>query len=419
VDTDTVRADLLSDPQTYARAVPHPEFARRRAVEPVGWVAERRLRRRSHGAEPIAQDGTGYWAVTRFDAVDAASRQPQVFSSAARGAFLADPVSQGDLQRMRQVLVNMDDPAHGRIRKLITAAFTPRAVRAMQASIATHAASVVRRAIERGSFDAVHDLAAELPLLVLADLLGVPRADRGLLLRWTNNLVGFDDPEYGGGSVEVYQQTFAEAFRYALDVAADKRAHPGADLMSLLVRAEVDGRRLRDSEFCHLWLLLVTAGNETTRHLISGGLQALLEWPHERRRLVADPALIPCTVEEMLRWVTPIMQFRRTAMMDTVLHGQPIRAGDKVVLYYVSANRDERVFAEPDRFRIDRSPNPHISFGSGPHFCLGARLARTEAAAVLRELVPHLERLEPAGPVVRLASNFMNGIKSMPLRFST
>ena len=407
---------LLSDPATYAESVPHEEFARRRADAPVAWVAERPMHRRSARTSTV-QRGTGYWAVTRHETVTAASRLPEVYSSAERGAFLPDPVTKADLDRLRQLLVNMDGPEHATVRRLVTSAFTPRAVRELEAGIQRHAAELVERVLRLEQFDVVADLAAELPLLVLADLLGVPREDRALLLEWSNNLVGFDDPEFGGGSVEVYRKTFADAFKYALTLAGERRRHPREDLISLLANAEIDGRRLTEQEFCQTWILLVIAGNETTRHLVSGGLLALANWPSERDALVADPGLVPSAVEEMLRWVTPIMQFRRTAVADTVLDGQPIAAGDKMVLYYISANRDERVFAEPDRLRLDRSPNPHLAFGVGPHYCLGARLAKTEAAALFGLLRPHLPRLAFTGPPVRLRSNFMNGIKSLPARF--
>jgi cytochrome P450 len=267
-------------------------------------------------------------------------------------------------------------------------------------------------------FDAVEDLAAELPLLVLADLLGMPATDRHLLYRWSNHLVGFDDPEYGGGDIDVYRGIMAEAFAYALDLAARRRAEPTDDLVSMIANAEVDGQRLSDREFCSFWLLLVVAGNESTRHMIAGSLQALAAHPAERARLASGAVEVSTAVEELLRWVTPIMQFRRTATRDTELSGQRIAAGDKVVLYYVSANRDAEVFAAPDRLDLGRDPNPHLAFGIGPHFCLGAHLARLEVGTLLTALRPHLHRFELTGPVVRLESNFVNGTKSMPARFA-
>jgi cytochrome P450 len=261
----------------------------------------------------------------------------------------------------------------------------------------------------------VTDLAAELPLLVLADLLGMPAEDRGLLFGWSNNLVGFDDPEFGGGDIDVFKRTFVEAFGYALASAGERRRRPGPDLVSRLVTAEVDGRRLTEAEFCHLWLLLVVAGNETTRHLLSGAVEEFVDRPGLVARM-ATPDVVPVAVEELLRWTTPIMQFRRTARTDTELDGQSIASGDKVVLYYLSANRDERVFPHADSVDLGRTPNPHVAFGVGPHFCLGAQLARVEAVIMLTTLLPHLRRLRRAGPTVRLASNFMNGIKTLPVR---
>jgi cytochrome P450 len=342
------------------------------------------------------------------------SRRTDDFSSAVKGAFLVDPRTRADLALSRQLLINMDDPQHARIRKVVTALFTPRAVRGLVESVGGHARAVVARAVRAGGFDAVEDLAAELPLLVLADLLGVPPADRHLLYRWSNQLVGFDDPEYGGGDIERYRRTFTEAFSYALDQAARNRVNEPDSLVGRLANAEVDGRRLSDREFCSFWLLLVVAGNETTRHLISGSLEALAAHPDQRDRLVSGAVPVATAVEELIRWVTPIMQFRRTATRATELCGQRIDEGDKVVIYYTSANRDEAVFADPQRLDLGRSPNPHLAFGIGPHFCLGAHLARLELTTLLTEIRPHLPGFTVTGPVVRLESNFVSGIKSMP-----
>ena len=347
------------------------------------------------------------------------SRDPATFSSAAGGAFVADPRTQQDLHRNRQLLINMDAPEHAWVRRLVAGAFTPRAVGRLGELVTRHAEEVVARAVAARDVDVVADLAAELPLLVLTDLLGMPQEDRSLLFDWSNNLVGFDDPLFGGGSVQRYRDTFSAAFGYVRQLAADRRARPTDDLLSLLVHAEADGRGLTDAQLCQLWLLLVIAGNETTRHLISNGVQALLEHPEQRDRLIADPGLTPSAVEELLRWVTPIMQFRRTATRDTVLDGTPIAAGDKVVIFYASANRDPAAFADPDRLDLGRDPNPHLAFGIGPHFCLGAHLARLEMAAFLTAIRPHLAGLRLTGPVRRMRTNFMNAITAMPARFDT
>lgn len=347
----------------------------------------------------------------------AASRAPKVFSSAAGGAFLGDPRSRADLEQKRQLLVSMDAPEHTAVRRVVSAAMPQRAVRAMAQSVGHHVERVVDAVVAAGEFDAVADLAAELPLLVLADLLGVPRADRALLFSWSNNLVGFDDPEYGGGDVRAFIQTVGEAFSYATELAAARRREPRDDLVSALVGG-AHGAPLTESQFCHLWLLMVVAGNETTRHLLSGTLELLADRPNLAHGLASDPSSVGTAMDEMLRWVTPIMQFRRTATIDTSIDDQAVAAGDKIVLYYLSANRDERVFDRPDTVDLRRVPNPHLAFGVGPHYCIGAQLAKIEATALFTALLPHLTRLERAGPTARLESNFMNGIKALPLRLA-
>jgi cytochrome P450 len=354
--------------------------------------------------------------VTTHEGVTDASRRTEDFSSAAKGVFLADPRTPADLALTRELLVNMDAPQHVRIRKLVTSVFTPRAVRAMVDGVAAHAAALVRGVVRAREFDIVTDLASELPLLVLSDLLGVPPQDRHLLYEWSNRLVGFDDPDYGGGDIDSYRGAMAEAFLYALRLAGQRREQPADDLVSRLANAEIDGKRLSDREFCSFWLLLVVAGNETTRHLISGSLQALAENPGERDRLVRGAVPTTVAVNELVRFITPIMQFRRTATRDVRLCGNDIRAGDKVVLYYISANRDTAVFSDSGRLDLGRDPNPHLAFGVGSHFCLGTHLARLEVAMLLTELKPHLAGLELTGPVARLESNFVNGAKAMPAR---
>jgi cytochrome P450 len=367
----------------------------------------------------LAEQGSGFWAVTSHAAVLDASRRPADFSSAAKGAFLRDPRSRAELEQARQLLINMDDPRHTRIRKLVTAVFTPRSVQELAAGVDAHAGALVRRVVAAGDFDVVADLARELPLLVLCDLLGVPQADRHLLYGWSNRLVGFDDPEYGGGDVDAYRRTFVDAFAYASALGEERRMRPTGDLISRLATVELDGRRLSGREFCNFWLLLVVAGNETTRHLISGSLQALAAHPAERDRLVAGEVSLDTAVDELLRWVTPIMQFRRTATRDTELAGRPIAAGDKVVLYYASANRDGEVFSRPDRLDLGRTPNPHLAFGIGRHFCLGAHLARYELKALLGALAPYLASFEITGPAERMESNFVNGVKAVPARLDS
>ncbi|MEV0289150.1 cytochrome P450 [Kribbella sp. NPDC050820] len=406
--------DALAEPRTYQTGPPYELFRTLRREAPVAWIEEPAVLRRS-GDVVRSSRGPGFWAVTSHALVDEVSRRPELFSSAVRGPFLPEPQSRGDLERMRRMLVGMDAPEHRAYRERVTQVLDRRAVRAMQESIERHAQAVVQRAVRAGAFEAIADVAAELPLLVLADFLGVPRQDRGLFMEWSNALVGFDDPAFGGGDIRVFKQAIADAFGYAAAIRADRLDRPGDDLVSRLVCSEADGRRLTELEFCHLWLLLIVAGNETTRHLLSAGLELVTAAPELASGLAADEELLPTFVDELLRWSTPIMQFRRTATCDTVLGSQPIAAGDKVVLYYVSANRDESAFAEPDRFDPRRSPNPHLAFGVGPHFCLGWRVARAEAVALFGAFRPWLTRLGRSADPVRLESNFMNGIRELQM----
>lgn len=414
---EPVGNDVLADPRTYGAGPPFALFAKLRREAPVAWIEEPEVIRRSGGLQRATR-GPGFWAVTSHELVDWISRQPDLFSSAQRGPFLPEPQSRSDLERMRRMLVGMDAPEHRAYRQRVTQVLDSQAVRAMKASIDGHAESVVRRAVEAGRFEAISDVAADLPLLVLADLLGVPQSDRSLFMHWSNALVGFDDPAFGGGDVRVFRQAISDAFAYAAGIRADRLQTPRDDLVSKLVASEADGRRLTELEFSHLWLLLIVAGNETTRHLISAGLELLATKPALAAEIAADDTLLPTFVDELLRWSTPIMQFRRTATSDTLLGTQPVRAGDKVVLYYVSANRDEAVFTDPARFDPRRSPNPHLSFGVGPHFCLGWHVARTEAIAVFAAFRQWLPQLRLDADPVRLESNFMNGIRELWMTIS-
>jgi cholest-4-en-3-one 26-monooxygenase len=395
-------APLLADPATFVAGVPHERYAWLRANDPVH-------------AEPDPDGGT-YWAVTRYADVVTVSRDPAVFSSGERTALLID-LPPEELQFMKQQMIHMDDPQHARLRALVSAGFTPRMIRRLETHVAELAVSIVDAVAAKGECDFVTSVAAELPLQVLGELLGVPQEDRWKLFDWSNRLIGHEDPEYG--SPIDLRVALMEMFNYAYELAGRKRAAPDDDIVSALVTAEIDGERLTDIEFNMFFFLLVVAGNETTRNAISGGMEALCLFPAERARLLADPSLLPSAMEEILRWVTPVMQFRRTAMQDVSLGAADMRAGDKVVMYHSSANRDAGVFGETaDRFDVGRSPNPHVAFGFGPHFCLGASLARVEMRAMFSELLRRLPDIELAGPVERLRSNFINGIKHLPVRFT-
>jgi cholest-4-en-3-one 26-monooxygenase len=279
------------------------------------------------------------------------------------------------------------------------------------------ARAIVDAVALKGECDFVTEIAAELPLRVIAEFLGVPQEDRFKVFELSNRLIGFDDPEFTH-SFHDGKVAAMEMYLYAQQMAEQRRGRPGTDLTSVLLQGEVDGQHLSESEFNAFFLLLAVAGNETTRNLISGGMLALIEHPEQRARLLADMTLLPTAVEEMLRWVSPVMHFRRTATRDTEIRGQQIATGDKVVMFYPSANRDEEVFPDGDRFNVARTPNDHLAFGIGEHFCLGSNLARLEIRIIFEELLTRLPGMELAAPAERLRSNFISGIKRMPVRFT-
>jgi cholest-4-en-3-one 26-monooxygenase len=291
-------------------------------------------------------------------------------------------------------------------------------VNALLEKIDVRAQTILDQVIDRGECEFVEEVAAQLPLQMICEMIGLPEADWPRMFELSNKLVGFDDPEYRT-TPEEGELAAVEIFGYCDQIAAERRKTPRDDIMSALVHAEVDGERLDDIELNLFFVTLVVAGNETTRNLINHSLLALLDNPGELQRLRDDPSLWPTAVEEMLRWGTSIHNFRRTTTRDTVLRGQPIAAGDKVVMYYMSANRDEDVFTDPYRFDVGRKPNEHVTFGGGgEHYCLGANLARAEIRAMMQQIVNRLDDIEIAGEVRRLRSDFVNGIKVIPITFS-
>ena len=392
----------LSDPDTFVTDIPHDAFKRLRAEAPLYWQPEK--------------VGKGFWAVTRYADLVTVSKDPLTFSSARGGTNIFE-LSEEDLSTTRLLMLNMDPPLHNKFRRLVNQGFTPRMTAKLEPHVREICVDLVDKIAGRGSCNFVAEIAAELPLLVIAELLGVPTSDRHKVFEWSNQLVGFDDPEFRT-SLEDGKAAAAQMWAYANQLAMERREKPLDDLVSVLMEAQVDGDRLTEPEFDSFFLLLAVAGNETTRNLISGGMRALLEHPEERDRLVADPSLIPTAIEEMLRWVSPLIHFRRTATRDVAMHGRTIREGDKVVIYYPSANRDEAKFDAPERFDVGRTPNEHVAFGIGEHFCLGANLARLEIRLIFEELLRRLPDMQLAGPVRRLRSNFINGIKDMPVRFT-
>ena len=366
--------------------------------------------------------GVGFWAVTRRADIVWLSKQPERFINAPRLAIFEEgaPV-EGERTFVRQLL-NMDPPTHQAYRKPAAGWFTPRATQRRRPEVERIARELLDEMAGDGELregDFVNDYAAPLTLSVLADMLGVPRADWKQMFRWTNQVAGSADPEFSTGedgfaSVENARN---ELFGYFAALAEERRKEPRDDIVSVLVRATVDGEPMPTLELLSYFFLLVVAGNETTRNAASGGLLALIENPDQMAKLRSAPGLVDRAVEEIVRWTSPVNQFCRTATEDLELHGNRIRAGDAFCLFYGSANRDEAIFEEPDRFRVDRHPNPHLGFGIGEHFCLGANLARLELRIIIRDLAERLEEIELAGPVERMRSSFLVGAKRMPIRY--
>lgn len=391
--------DLFSA-DTYARSMPHEEFARLRRESPILWHDE--------------PDGPGFWALLKYDDVVAVSNDNQLFSSWLGGTNIPD-MPPDALAMVRTMMLNMDPPAHTKYRRLVSTGFTPKQINALEPHVRDITRRIVDAVMARGRCDFVTEVAAELPLAVIAEMIGVPAQDHHRLFDWSNRLIGFDDPEFTT-TPEDGRTAAMEMFMYANEMALDRKAHPREDLVSVLMAADVDGERLTEADFDGFFILLSVAGNETTRNLISGAMLALIEHREERARLAADFSLMPAAVEEFLRWVSPLIYFRRTASRDTELRGQLIRAGEKVVMYYPSANRDDDAFADGSRFDVGRSPNPHLAFGGGGnHFCLGASLARLEIRCMFEELLTRIPAMRLDGEVQRLRSNFINGIKHMPV----
>ena len=344
------------------------------------------------------------------------NRDAHVFSSAEQGISIPDITPEGEM--VREMMLYMDPPRHTRYRLLVNKGFTPRMIGLLESGLRTKCRLIVDNVIEAGECDFVIDIASELPLQAIAELMGVPAEDRHKLFDWTNRMIGIDDPEFEGDR-DSAGEAAAELYMYANSLAAEKRQALTDDILSKLLGSEIDGDALSETEFDMFFMLLAVAGNETTRNATSHGMKALLDNPDQFARLKAHPELLDGAIEEILRWATPVLHFRRTAMEDYELGGTLIRKGDKVVIWHISANRDEDVFDEPFRFDIERSPNEHIAFGGGgPHFCLGANLARMELRLIFTEILERLPDMEPDGETEYLRSNFIGGIKHMPVRYT-
>jgi cytochrome P450 len=393
-----MQIDLLN-PRSFATGHPLEQYAWLRDNAPVYWHEE--------------PDGPGFWAVTRYQDVADVGRDPAAFSSEPT-IMIADPaqgsgISFGD----HKMMLMMDPPAHTQYRKLISREFTQGPAAALRPRIEQLSRQIVNEIIEQGECDFVADVAGELPSYVIADLMGIPLDDGRELYQLTEILHSAAEALPPGAQADAVRKMF----QYAQTVYEDKQARPSADLASQIVHAEVDGKRLDLIDFQLFFLLLVDAGGDTTRNLVAGGLHALLERPDILAELRADPALIPGARDELLRWVTPVIYMRRTATLDTRIGDQQIRAGDKVVRYFGAANRDPRRFDDADRLDIRRQPNGHIAFGAGTHVCLGQHIARVEIDCMLAELMARLHDIELTAAPEWLASNFISGIRRMPIRF--
>ena len=404
--TDTASADIYS-PDAYVHGPPHAAFARLRRERPVYWQEV---------------DGqAGYWAVLRHaDAVHVA-RHPEVFSASEGGVVIED-LDSASLESMRDMLLAMDPPRHTAYRKPVSPEFRARVIGRMEQRVRDITAEILepvasRAAAGSGGVEAefVHDICAHLPSAVIGQLLGLPREDWATIHALAERNSGGQDPdiaqpsERGSSSVEMAV--------YAMGFAATRRTMPlQGDLTDVLLGSRFDGRLMADIDFGRFFVQLVTAGNDTTRTMLSSGLLALLQHPDQMAVVRRRPEAVPAMVEEVLRWANPLHYFRRTAVADTEIAGQPITAGDKVAMVYTSANRDESVFDDPHSFDIFRDPNPHLSFGIGTHFCLGVHLARLEGQVFFEELLVRFERIELAGAPVRQRSNLNNALKSLPVR---
>jgi cholest-4-en-3-one 26-monooxygenase len=406
---DLTDIDLL-DRDRFTEGVPHEWFTYLRKNAPI-----------YRHPEP---DGPGFWVFTKHEDVVAIGRDAKHFSSdQARGGVvgLEEPsAEQMEAQRAQEggnLMLTMDPPPHTRYRKLVNRGFTPRMIGMLEDHIREVSAGIVEEGLAKGEVDFVVDMASELPLIVIAELMGVPHEDRHKIFEWSNRMIGSEDPEYIVDQEEV-QAAFVEMFLYAQQLAETRRAEPRDDIISKLLSADVDGDQLTEMDFNLFFLLLAVAGNETTRNAISHGMNAFLENPDQYDRLVAHPELIDKAVEEIIRWASPVMYFRRNVTEDIDYKGHQLKAGDKVSIWYASANRDEDVIKDPFKFDVGRDPNPHVAFGGGgPHHCLGSNLARMEVKHFYAELIKRVASIEALGEPALLRSNFIGGIKHLPVRF--
>jgi cholest-4-en-3-one 26-monooxygenase len=397
----------FTDPELYARRVPSQEFAELRRTSPVWWNAQRR------GSAGF--DDEGYWVVTRHADIMEISRRSELYSSYENTALIRfrEGMTRDDIEVQRVILLNMDPPEHTAVRAIISRGFTPRSVANLRDGLRERAGQIVATALAEGTGDFVTDVACELPLQAIADLIGVPQEDRQKIFQWSNQMIGSDDPEFADAEMNAAMEILA----YAMEMAEDRRANPRDDIVTKLVNAEIGGEHLSDDQFGYFVLMLAVAGNETTRNAISHGMMAFLANPgqwelfkEERPETAAD---------EIIRWGTPVTVFQRTALADAELGGQTVKAGDRLGLFYRSANFDESVFDHPERFDILRAPNPHLGLGgTGAHYCLGANLAKMEIGLIFNAIADAMPDIRLAGDAERLRSGWLNGIKHLPVSYT-
>ena len=397
----------FTDPDIYTTRVPAQELAELRRAAPVFWIGQRR------GSAGF--DDEGYWAVTRHADILAISKTPDLYSSSENTALIrfAEGTPRESIEMQRIILLNMDPPEHTKLRGIVSRGFNPRAIGSLRRALTDRAERIVAAALQAGTGDFVADIAMELPLQAICELLGVPQQDRGKIFSWSNRMVGYDERS---ADDDDGMAAAAEILGYSLVMAEERRACPRDDIVTTLISAEIDGNQLSDDEFGFFVLMLAVAGNETTRNAIAHGMLAFLDHPEQWELFKASRP--ETAADEIVRWATPITVFQRTAVTDTVLGGQPIKAGQRVGLFYRSANFDEAVFDRPERFDIRRSPNPHLGFGGlGTHYCLGANLAKLEIELIFSAIADAMPDIRRAGPPERLRSGWINGIKHLPVSY--
>jgi cholest-4-en-3-one 26-monooxygenase len=396
-----------TDPQIYAERVPHEEFLALRSNAPVFWIQQ----------TPEARAGfldEGYWAVSKHADVSAVSKNNADFSTFENGAIIrfAPDMTREQVELQRVMLINHDAPEHTKLRGIISRLFTPRSINALHDKLEERSREIVQAAAERGTGDFVEDIAAELPLQAIADLLGVPQEDRKKLFDWSNQMLGYDDPDFTGNS----DIAAAEILGYAMTMAEERKANPTDDIVTKLIQADVEGEALTSDEFGYFYILLTVAGNETTRNAITHGMKAFFENPDQWELFKKERP--ESAIDEIIRWATPVTVFQRTALNDVMVGDVEVKKGQRVGLFYASANHDSEVFDNPDAFNIMRDPNPHLAFGGhGAHYCIGANLARMEVGLILNAIADYAPDIHANGEHKRFVSGWINGIKSLPVAY--